>query len=270
MVKRFLLVAAVFVFAWPTVQAEVVFRESFDGSSDDPLGLTVPDVSQAGVAWVSDLDTFTADGRRGASGGGSNASLAFAPEAGNRYTLDLQLRDVVGATQWWGYGFTDRGDRNSARGVFDDSRFNLGRAWSLVRGDQFNRGDFVANSANQNGQDISTDWSAFNNSNGSSFDLDVRIVLDTTSSVWSAEHFAKEPDDTTFTLVATQPTIANQSTIDAVGFAVSSKRDAIDGRVGLFELSVASVPEPTCSALLGLAVLARGTGRRRRRSLVVA
>jgi hypothetical protein len=248
-----------------SVHADIIFHDDFDGSPETSLGGTTPDISLGAVTWAANLDGFTADGRRGVTGGSGNATLAFSPQPAKLYTLDIQLRDVVGTTQWWGFGFTDRGDRNPARSPFNDARFNLGRSWSIVRGDQTNSsGTFIPNSANQNGRDIETDWSTLNDADGTIFDLDVRIVLDTTQSIWSAEHFAKETSDTEFTLVASQPTIANQSTIDAVGFAVSSNQGAIDGRVALFQLAVVSVPEPSFAGCMAFIFSISAIGFRRR------
>lgn len=268
---RWLVTAAVLLMSTSLAMADLVYLDDFDGASSTRLQGTTPDVSVGDNTWLADTD-FTADGgrgeRSGSMDGGGNATLAFAPQSGFRYTLDVSLRNVNGQTQWWGFGFTDRQDRNPTREEFNNANFNLGRAWSIVRGNQTNPPSdvIVPNSAYQDGQDIATAWTSFNDADGTSRDIDVRIVLDTSSALWSAQHFARSPLDESFTLVASQPTISNQSTIDAVGFAVSSNIDAIDGRIASFQLDAVAVPEPSSLVLfafVGIGCLFRAHRRTR-------
>jgi hypothetical protein len=234
-------------------KASPVYWADFDGSSSAKLHGTTPDVG-AGT-WSAFQDTamtagggFKADGSFDATSTDKGAFLPFTPVAGNVYSLEASLYvEPNGANTWAAIGFA--GGVPSATDLETGSnRFligaGVGRAWMLIRTLPTTNQEFVGGGT-MNGEN----WVAGPNNGG---DFDIRILLDTTTPVYTATFYAKRPSDSGYTLVSSGARNVDPvaSPIGSIGFA--DNFGAFSARVS--RISLTTIPEPTSIALLGIAV----------------
>ncbi len=119
--------------------AAVLYDENFTGAAATTLNGQIPDVDQNGGSnqWRAHTN-FTADGNMNPPAGGSGGFLAFIPQPGFVYTLSASFANVVGNTNWMGFGFAELAPAAAATSTGNDYRFisgaTTGKAWMLFRG----------------------------------------------------------------------------------------------------------------------------------------
>jgi hypothetical protein len=213
------------------LRAEIIFREDFNGSSDDLDG-SAPDIRPGTEAWVAS-PVFNQDGSVDPSAG--SATLEFTPVDGNVYQLDISLREVSGDQNWFALGFGAGQSNVISAGNRFINNLLIGKAWMLFRGNTDGNQTFLG-TATSGTQNVAP-WTEFTAETG---DVDMRIELDTRggSGSWTATWFAKKPADPDYTEVREQQVLADE-TIDSVGIALANT--GVDGRIESFSLSDTSV-----------------------------
>jgi hypothetical protein len=221
--------------------AAVLYDENFTGAAATTLNGQIPDVDQNGGfnMWRAHTN-FTADGNMNPPAGGSGGFLAFVPQSGFVYTLSASFTNVVGNTNWMGFGFAESAPAAAATSTGNDYRFisgaTSGKAWMLFRGafgtnaltHQTHRGSA------DNGTTNPADWSVGTFAAGG--DIDLQIVLDTTAATYTAAFYAKLPTDGSYTQVSAGALPLAAQDIGGVGFAAAAAATAIDARMTNFTL----------------------------------
>ena len=224
----------------PASASNIIYQDSFTGSSTTPLNGAAPTVGPAGVTWTAD-PAWNADGSMGANAGWDDAYLPFAPTSGQIYTLSEGISVTAGAAgtnaeyDWMGLVFSQSGA--------------LGQAPFTNGGPLINSGVPNTPGANQ-----ITTYSAPGGVGGAAYNYqgtgvqNLQMTLNTAGANWAVQ-FSDNG-----TLLGSY-TYASQPTIADVGFGTLS---AI-GQVSNFELtsSPAPVPEP---ATLGLFAIGGAIG----------
>jgi hypothetical protein len=220
--------------------AAVLYDENFTGAAATTLNGQIPDVDQNGGfnTWRAHSH-FTADGNMNAPANGSGAFLPFIPAPGFVYTLSASFTNVVGNTNWMGFGFAESVPANP-QNTGNDYRFisgaTSGKAWMLFRGafgtnaltHQTHRGNADSGTTNP------ADWSVGTFAAGG--DIDLQIVLDTTAAAYTATFYAKLPTDGAYTQVSAGALPLAAQDIGAVGFAAAAVSTSIDAVMTNFSL----------------------------------
>jgi hypothetical protein len=228
-----------------SANAGVIYFDDFDGSSGDDLHGTTPDIGANN--WVA-ASNYKADGSSTALNQ-STMSLAFAPTNGLVYTLDAQIA-TVGGTQWVQFGY---GGAQPTTGV----NWTTG-PWSLLRaaGSEASRHYAIPG----NGTGGLVPWTTLDTLTYAN-DMDVRIVLDTTGGTdnWMATWYAKAGNVGTYSEVRGATLLTGTGDdITSVGFSTynSGNNTVQFNSFSLSDNTVAAIPEPSSTALLGLGGLA--------------
>jgi hypothetical protein len=253
----------------------IIYQHDFNGSDSEPLYGLSPDIDNSGLGatWVTRTDTglpggvgreWYADGHIDTTlelNINGAASLPFEPVAGKKYTLSVRINDVftVGGDSfsWLGMGYAS-GHGTGAGGCaefFCDSFPDqvTGQPWMMHRADTSVHANITALGPGVSGL---AGWPTQFVAGGDPVDL--RIVLDTTTTLWSAEWLAKAPTDAAYTSIRTDA-YATNPTIRSVALGGNFN---VGGRVDNFSLTV--VPEPGSLLLAGTGLLAMALGTRRR------
>jgi hypothetical protein len=229
--------------ACSSLQAATIFSDTFTPGSTDPLNGTTPDTTTGAAAWVS-ASNFNADGSFLAASGtaGASATLLFTPSSGEVYTLDSRM-DVTSTTGWLAMGFaTGQSTATSANARFVNGSTPLGRVWMLMS-------EGGGGAAWQDGTSVGY---TEDNTLSVSGTIDMRIVLDTTATTWTATWYAKDATASVYTVIKGTENVASQASINSVGFALSGS--SVPGTITSFSLS--TIPEPSAALLGGLGLLA--------------
>lgn len=233
-----------------------IYNHQFNGSGG-PLNGTPETVS--GVAWQAGsvfLDNGVVQTLVAGSANGQAAWLPFTPQDGLIYTATATI--LNNQPNWIAFGFlpaTPPGGLNWTDTSFQVRHSNNGAyLWALTRNNPTAADQQAFVGPNTSG--------VLANFNGDLVDpsqpVEIKIVLDTTASTWTAEFFLNGTSRGTVNVPD-----AAKTAIGGIGF--SRDRNATDnpgGTIQSFTLTV--VPEPTTGALLltGLALLAAGRSRR--------
>lgn len=225
--------------------ATTIYADDFSGTSGTNLSGLAPDTRPGTETW----NTSTTEGAWKADGsmpvntgtdlnGNRNAFLPFTPLLSKVYTLSMTVNVTAGDSDWFALGFAELG----ATGTGDQFHSQNTTAWILQRhkGDQFPDDTFSGPNANGGVNHIFADGPQ-----------NLKIVLDTTTALWTVDFFRNDVHLREFTY-GTNPTINH------VGF---SKFDDASGTVDNFSLTV--IPEPSAALLGGLGMLALLRRRRR-------
>jgi hypothetical protein len=220
--------------AIPTFGQNTLYLHDFNGGPGVPLHGAAPDINNTGSTdtWVTRTDTgqvtgigqlFFADGTINGSSGGVNgsATLAFIPQSGFTYTLTASFNAVTSTgNNWVALGFTEG---QSSAGSNNPGRFigpggTAGQPWMIYRGTGASQADqtFLGPGTGLPAVDWSTPVTA---SHGAPVDL--RIILNTSNSIWSAQWQAKNPADATFTTIRNDVYATNPN-IGGVGIAIAN------------------------------------------------
>lgn len=226
-----------------STRAAVLYDENFTGSASTTLNGQIPDVDQNGGfnTWRAH-STYLADGNMTPPANGSGGFLPFVPTPGFVYTLSASITGITGAAgtnnAWIAMGFTE-GVPSNPQVASNDTRFitgpTVGKAWMLFRSNfatggltnQTLRGN--ADSGTTTGVDYTTVFTAGG-------DIDLQIVLDTTTPIYTAAFFAKRPTDPSYSPVSAGALPLNAQDIGGVGFATSAAAANIDARMTNFTL----------------------------------
>ena len=195
-----------------TAHADVLYFDDFDGVATTDLHGTTPDVTIGANTWVA-ASNYKADGSSTALNQ-STMSLAFAPTNGLVYTLDADIQ-TVGGSSWVQFGF---GGTQPTTGVNWTTR-----PWMLLR--QAGTDGHSASAGSGMGTAGLVGWTSLSDLD---YDMDVRIVLDTTGGdgAWTATWFAKAGSDATYTEVRSETTLdTTQDDITSVGFSTYNSGD---------------------------------------------
>lgn len=221
--------------------AAVLYDENFTGAAATTLNGQIPDIDHNGGSnqWRAHTN-FTADGNMNPPAGGSGGYLAFIPQSGFVYTLSASFANVVGNTNWMGFGFVESAPAAAATTAGNDYRFisgaTSGKAWMLFRG-AFGT-NALTHQTHRGGADSGTtnpaDWSVGTFAAGG--DIDLQIVLDTTAATYTATFYAKLPTDGSYTQVSAGALPLAAQDIGGVGFAAAAAATAIDARMTNFTL----------------------------------
>ena len=205
-----------------SARADVIYADDFSGATNATLNGTTPDVTPGGETWVAHT-TYKADGSFGPQDAAS-MSLAFVPENGEVYTLDVQIENIGGGA-WVQFGFGN----STNTGLW---AFNL-PAWCLLRQDNLTGTPYVSTSG-KTGWDLGSSYATK--------DLDYRIVLDTTLGTgnWKASMYAKEADGGDYTEVLSATALTDEG-ITSVGFCTYNS----GGNFGKFSNFSLSTPPPS-------------------------
>ena len=220
-----------------SVNAAVIYNETFSGAGADPLNGSSPDTGAN--QWVASSD-WKADGSIAGSTSADgkdddSAFLSFTPTSGNVYTLSAVVSQPTSGqqdTSWMAIGFTAdnvTGNHTSNAGFFSSP--NNASPWMLYRR---NAEVKTFDGPGTSGTNISE-----GNFGGG---LTMSIELDTTATQWSAEWFVNGSSVRSKVFVS-NPIITN------VGFG---REDGVTSTISSFSLTTAAVPEPSSAALIGL------------------
>lgn len=221
----------------------ILYQHNFTGSAATPLHRLPVDIDNngGGNAWTTRTSTglpsgtgikYSANGNIDAAISGSGAaSLGFTPVAGNIYTFTVRFGAITsGNADFWvamGYsaGFAT-GPGAGAEFYGNGNPDNLtGQPWQLYR-------QPVSTSSNQTflgpGTTSGVAWPTSVTANRGD-PVDLQIVLNTTTPLWSAEWLAKNPTDATYTSLrsTTYTTNPNIRTVAVTSlFTVGAKLDS--------------------------------------------
>jgi hypothetical protein len=239
-----------------SASGQVIYSDDFSGSSATDLAGTAPDVRPGAETWAlgtGDSGTaavrWKADGSvLGSTTGGGNATaiLPFTPVAGNIYELSVELNPTTtdGSGDWLGFGFV-----TSAAGSVSGN----GMPWAVKRGTASIFGTTAFDTFSFLGPSVFGTAQHGVPSGPQPSATDFKIVLNTTTPLWSVEWFIDGASVRTASYVSNPP-------ITRVGI---QRFESTNGSVDNFSLTV--VPEPGGVLLLGLIALhAMRRGRRAR------
>ena len=209
-----------------------IYTETFIGNTGALNGATT---TEGGGTWSAG-PYMTHDGALPVQGK-QLAYLDFTPDAGNVYTLSMDL--AITGNDWFGFGFSELNTQNVYFYQINSSAWMLNHTSSNV--DTF-LGPNATNS--YAGGNIAT--LATNN---------LKIVLDTTEALWSAAYYVNDGlvNEATFTV---------NPTINYV--ALGRQNGTITGQMSNLSLT-AAIPEPGTYALLAGALALTSVMVRRRR-----
>ena len=204
-----------------TVQAKIIYYDSFDGPSGEDLNGMAPIVTTNGAVWNAGSD-INADGiiaQSVSQYSGDSAYLPFTPESGHIYELSVTMDCTTG--EWMGVGFTQSkspADRFLEQGVY---------WWALTCGpDSENYDQTFIGLRTSGAQDTSTRG-----------EDDILILLDTTGQTWMLQWYFDG------VLVRTEE-VWNPGVIKYVSFSTSQS----GGMISRFKLEIpksqASQPSP--------------------------
>jgi hypothetical protein len=263
------LIALLLVVATSAAKGAIIYQDDFNGDPAVNLNGLAPDIDNNGGTnkWQA-YSGYKANGVA-ASGNASinqGAWLAFAPQAGNVYQLSASFTGVGPdgtSVAWYAMGFAQNVPTTLETG---DNRFTvaptLGKAWMLFRANNPTTNTnqyFLGNTTS--GTAGAAAWSTGSPLNEGG-DIDLRIILDTNPTTWTATFYAKRPADSSYTQVSPSALPLNAQDIQAIGIARTSGN--LSGNVTFFQL--ATVPEPMSGALalLGLSMIGVARAPRRR------
>ncbi len=153
-----------------TVQARIIYYDSFDGPSGVDLNGKAPIITTNGAVWNAGSD-INADGIIAQSVGqysGDSTYLPFTPESGYIYELSVTMDCTAG--DWMGVGFTQNkspADRFLEQGVY---------WWALTRGPGLSLTTY-----DQTFVGLRTNGAQDTSTRGED---DILILLDTTDQIW--------------------------------------------------------------------------------------
>lgn len=216
-----------------------VFFEDFSGSSLSDLNGTAPDIRPGSETWSVAPGSWQADGSI-TGAGEANAFLSFSPTTGQTYTLSIDANPQNGTGDWFALGFAGAAATNSG---FQESSTV---AWMLLRGNRGTGGVQTFLGPDTNG---GTDHDALPDT------VNLKVVLDTTATQWTAEWFINGTS-------IREETFSSNPNINYVGFG---RFGDATGTVDNFALTATAVPEPSTYALgIGAAAVVVAALRRRK------
>lgn len=214
--------------------AAVIYFDDFSGSGDTSLNGTTPDTRPGTETWLSSAN-WRADGSKVVTNSGA-AFLPFVPASGKIYTLSADVNRTGTGQDWLAIGFA--GTANTGNFVSSTPY-----TWMLLRGDRGEGGiqTFLGGGTAQS-----------MNHFGPSGTVNLKVILDTTTPLWSAQWYANDTPLRT-TSFTTNPTISH------VAFGGHS-----NGVGTVDNLTLSVVPEPGAAGLLfGAGLLALRRKRQR-------
>ncbi len=225
------------------VHNETLFQEIF--ASGGTLHRSHPAGAMRDVRWVA-TPAFQRNGDIAPSATGT-ATLAFTPVNGAVYTLDASFRDLHATGEaddaWIALGFAKGQGISSRIYGWTENRFlegqTTGRAWMLFRATEnpLEHTSQLGTTGKNGGLADQLPWTNWNRGYGG--DVDMRVVLDTTSGAghWTATWYAKRPSDPEYTMVRATTKLINEA-INSVGIAVG--KQGVSGNLKSFVLKAAS------------------------------
>lgn len=258
--SRFAVLAIVtLVTAVPSVQASILFQDSFNGTGG-PLNGSVPDITIGGETWeagASWLDNGVAGTPVASGANGQAAHLDFVPESGKIYTAQATILNTQ--PNWVGFGFLPA---NPAGGDWTVQDFSVrhsnapGYAWILTRNSGGNDQEGFLGGGTAGGRPWNGDRA--NPANP----IDFQIVLNTMDPNWTVEWFINGVSQATPVAYAG---LGNPG-IGGIGFSHDRSASANNGAI-ISDFSLSVVPEPSSALLVGSALAGvAGVALRRRRS----
>lgn len=214
--------------------ATILYEHHFTGSSADSLNGVTPDTTintnvwTANSAWRADGSVSTGDTARG-------AFLPFSPQGGLIYTLEATLISAGTGNTWLGVGFTGND------GVSASFQSQNASPWVLHRGPGSSPANGVSSFLGPG-----TSGSETNTPTGGGPQT-FRLVLNTTSALWTTEWFLGASE----TPFRTEVFMTNP-TINYVGIGYNRSGTDLPGSASHFSLSV--IPEPSSGILVGIAL----------------
>lgn len=217
------------------VRGAIIYADNFDGQAGVDLHGLAPDTrtgaggSSASATWAAQ-SSYDADGLVASASRGM-ALLPFTPLAGYVYTASADVNTTVG--DWMAFGFAQNAPISSSFNEGDPNAY----AWMLLRSIRgTGRGQrFLGPVTSGQGTNFDTPSGVAN----------LKIVLDTTNTNWTAAWYINDA------LVSGPAAYTTNPTIGYVGFARTS---GAGGTIDNFILD--AVPEPATVSLFGLASLA--------------
>ncbi len=254
------LIALLVVVATSAANGAIIYQDNFDGSASTNLNGLPPDIDNNGGTntWQA-YSGYKANGLMPSGNIAVNqgAWLSFAPQAGNIYQLSASMTGVGPdgtSASWYALGFAQNVPTTLETG---DNRFTvaptLGKAWMLFRANNPTTNTnqyFLGNTTS--GTAGAASWTTGSPLNEGG-DIDLRIVLDTNPTIWTATFYAKRPTDSNYTQVSPTALPLNAQDIQAIGIARTSGN--VSGNVTFFQL--ATIPEPMSGSLIlvGLSIV---------------
>jgi len=197
----------------------ILFQDNFDGAAS-PLNNRSPKVGAA--KWMA-APSFKGNGsiREGEKGA---AALPFFPTAGNVYQLDVRFDCISTGSKWVGAGFATSEKSSKRRFALPGKSHLIGQAWAILKGDPAYT-EPNGNTAHAQG---TVNGIAFQGGlEEDAGTMDVRIILNTEGTIWTAEWYAKKASDSEYTLVRPTTNLPDK-TIDAVGLLSNAGRGRVN------------------------------------------
>jgi hypothetical protein len=242
---RILFIAALAALISRPLRSEVIYSDSFTGTSGSIHGTTP--ASRGGVgstAWTASTNLQLNNNELASNNQSvvANAFLPFTPTAGNRYYLTVTLSTSGSITDNYAiFGFSEFNVINSD---FTSTSVN-GYAWWLQR-TPFASGNNYAYGGPRTQNQLNTDFIRTPQTR--------TIVLDTTNSQWQAAFFAGAELKNSYTY----PVGQNPTSIQYVGLASANTLGRFDN------FSFSAVPEPSSFVFVATLIGAVIRCRRRR------
>jgi dienelactone hydrolase len=161
----------------------ILYQETFSGSSNEYIRGKSPDISVGSATWsaLTNSGPWMADGSTaGDTSLIRGALLPFSPETGNVYTLTMDMNPTSG-TRWFELGFT-----SASRTDLSFTTATVGAsAWFYLKTDRTTAGTVAGGTFTS----VISGQQTFYGSDDLAGTVSVKIVLDTTETLWSAEWF---------------------------------------------------------------------------------
>ncbi len=244
---------------------ETHFVENFDRSGGDDLHGLEPHITTNGATWdVGAAFNLKADGSFGSTAGRS-ALLAFVPETGRIYRMDLSFNEKNDVNDWTGFGFGTDGTRSGTNQAVPHNEFNSGRAtaWMIVRGpsESTDAGETLIRVSTGGGgsASVTSEHNALRDKMNEDGGIDIRMELDTRPSDWTVTFFTKAIVDSDW--IELRSGTLEYENIAYVGM---TSRSGANGEFASFSFS--SIPEPGTMGMLLAGMMGLLALRRRLRS----
>ena len=223
-----------------------LYSDNFDGLASAVLNGTTPDITTAGAKWVAMQGGTTgavyANGTIDVSGGtsaarGGSATLAFTPQNGFIYTLDLSatgLNSTASHTTANRLYFGFAAGQSAANGTANQLQVGSATVTGKVTEGYMTLVGYTGANGDANRTYNSTgseaEWLALPGAFGGN--INMRIVLDTSSPAWTATWYAKQPATNAYLVTRATEVVADK-VITSIGFGLAQ---FTSGRVTGFSL----------------------------------